>query len=469
MNSIKPQNQPGIASVFLTVFTIAVLMISACKKEQSKPEYPQGSNEKINSWVLDSLKRYYYWNDHLPQKADFSQAPLQFFNSIKNNSDRFSRLYLPEDLSTIPVSTRSLYGFDYAVIQGSANLQPVALVKFVLKDSPAARYGLKRGDYISRINGQRFTATNISTLEKDLLNGRTATIGMAEFKDGIYNDTIELNMIAGLTFEQPAVHQILESESTKTGYIYIDSFSPGISSSLIPVFTEFKNQGISELVLDLRYNSGGDVSEAAALCTMIAPGINYNSPFITYRGNKNGGIRNESFGVAATFDHQVNFNALLSANISLKRIFILATGATASASEVVINNLKPYLQVVLVGAKTMGKDEASFLIQDLREPKKVAWEMYPIIYKLSNASGQGGYAAGIEPDLQVSEFSQLPLLPFGNVNDPLISMALKQFAVQKKTGAVNRSASAVAVASVAMIYADTHIRKSTGSIVLTHR
>lgn len=458
-----------LIKLLMSGFCIGLIMISgACKKDNVKKEYPQGSNEQINTWILDSLNRYYYWAAELPKKPDLGQLPTNFFNSVRNGSDRFSQLYLPNQAGA--PSSRSLYGFDYAVIQEPVSQQVFGLIKCVLKGSPAERYGLKRGAYIRKINGKTFNNSNVAALDQELLTGRTTKLMLTELKDGVYADQPELNMIAGLTFDQPPVHQVIERGGAKIGYVYIDGFSGGLSRTLIPVFSGFKNDAVSDLIIDLRYNSGGDVSEAAGLCAMIAPGINYNTDFITYKGNKNGGQRKESIGAAATFDKRVEFNLLLQSNISMKRVFVLATGATASASEVLINNLKPYMQVKVIGEKTMGKDEASFLIRDERIPKQVDWEMYPIIYKLFNAQGQGGYQTGILPDLEVSEFSVLPLVPFGNVNDALLSKALTQISSQ---GKISQRLSSLAEPKSApqnsVVLSDSHLSKASRSIVLTHR
>lgn len=466
---IQNSRSHQLIKLLISGFCIGLIMIAgACKKDNVKKEYPQGSNEQINTWILDSLNRYYYWADELPKKPDLAQQPITFFNAVRNTSDRFSQLYLPNQAGA--PSSRSLYGFDYAVIQEASVQRTFGLIKCVLKGSPAERYGLKRGMYISKINGKSFSSNNVAALDQELLTGRNTKLTLAELKDGTYTDQPELSLLAGLTFDQPAIHQVIEREGKKIGYIYIDGFSGGLSRTLLTVFGGFKSSGVSDLIIDLRYNSGGDVSEAAGLCAMIAPGINYNTDFIIYKGNRNGGQRKESIGAAATFDKRVDFNSLLQNNISMNRVFVLATGATASASEVLINNLKPYMQVKVIGEKTMGKDEASFLIRDERIPKQVDWEMYPIIYKLSNAQGQGGYHSGILPDLELSELSVLPLVPFGNVNDALLSKALNQISSQK---IINQKLSSLhepeSIPQRRVILSDSHLSKARESIVLTHR
>ncbi|WGQ09291.1 S41 family peptidase [Pedobacter gandavensis] len=456
---------------------VMLLLLMSCKKDKSTPIYPEGSNEQINTWILDSLRKYYYWSDALPKTAALEQAPPAFFNSIRNSADRFSWLYLPSDASTFAISTRALYGYDYTIFEEPASKKVLCVIKSVLKGSPAERSGLKRGDYIRKLNGQEFSKDRIQILEKELISGRSCRLTLAKFQDGVFSEDRELNIIAGLTpYAQPAISQILESGGQHIGYIYLDDFSAGTLNGILPIFSQFKNIGLTDLIIDLRYNSGGEVSEAAGLCAMIPAGITAESPFITYKGNKNGGSRNESIGTAAADVPIIDFKAVLQLNLGLSRVFILTTAGTASAAELVVNNLKPYLQVKVVGAQTLGKDEASFLIEDQRSPKKVAWEMYPIIYKLFNANGQGGYQNGIPPDVAVNELNQLPLLPFGDVNDPLLKAALDQIGFLKPAALAGRGSKTSLLQQEngsgpgnAMVFSDTHQQKAENSIVFTHR
>lgn len=442
-----------------TALILLLVIVQSCKKNSAKPDYPAGTNENINTWILDSLKRYYYWNESLPGRPDITADPKQFLSSVRNTADRFSYIILPSDPSTSTASTRSKYGFDYSTFSEQSGGNIIGVIKQVLSDSPAFRAGLKRGDYIYQINGKQLNSANAAALQQEVISANKVLLGMDA-------GAVEIN--AGATFEQPSISKILLTGNVKTGYLYINDFNTGLASSLDHIFSNFKNAGVTELILDLRYNSGGQVAEAAGLCTMIAPGVNYGTPFITYKGNKNGGVKSESLGTAATFDRSLNFNTLLQHNLGLSRIFILGTGTTASAAEVIINNLKPHMQVILVGEKTRGKDEASFTIADARNPKQVEWELHPIVYKLFNAAGNGDYSAGITPDITIDELSSLPLLALGDASDPLI-----QAAISRITG--NSSiASATAKRSLnnlraGKVLTDTRMLDAANSLVFTHR
>lgn len=419
--SITNLNKTTYQFIYIVILLLTIL--SGCKKSSQKPDYPIGSNEHINTWILDSLKRYYYWNDQLPSSPNLSLAPKDFFNSIRNSSDRFSYITIPNDAATAIPGNRN-FGFDYTVVSDQNSSKAIGIIKVVLNDSPASRAGLKRGDYISKINGKTITVDNAQVLQTEILNSDHFSLGLAELKNNIWTDTRTVQLNKSIILDQREISKVIESDGKKIGYLYFLDFNGGLASSLTAAFSNFKSESIAELILDLRYNAGGQVAEAAGLCAMIAKNVSFNKPFIIYKGNKNGGTKTESIGTAATFDGTLNFNAILQQNLGLSRVYILSTAATASASEVMINNLKPFIQVILIGEKTRGKDEASFRILDARSPKQVNWEIHPIVYKLFNAQGIGGYSTGIAPDIKVNEMDNLPLLQPGDTADPMVRAAI---------------------------------------------
>ncbi|GGE65650.1 C-terminal processing protease CtpA/Prc [Pedobacter psychrotolerans] len=443
-------------------------MLSSCKKDQKKLDYPIGSNENINTWILDSLKRYYYWNEQLRADQDIALPPKDFFYSLRNPSDRFSYINLPGDATTITPSNRN-FGFDYTTVSDQNSTKVIGIIKVVLKDSPASRAGLKRGDYISKINGKTLTSANAQALQDEILNSDRFSMSLAEQTNNIWTDTRTVEISKGVILDQKEISRMIESDGKKIGYLYLIDFNAGLATSLSPVFSNFKAQGISDLILDLRYNAGGQVAEAAGICVMIAQNITYDKPFITYKGNKNGGTKTESIGVSSTFDRTLNFNALLQQNLGLNRVYVLSTATTASAAEIIINNLKPFIQVIQIGEKTRGKDEASFRIFDARNPKQVNWEMYPIVYKLFNAQGNGAYNLGIDPDVVINEMNTLPLLPLGDPGDPLIKTAIGRITgkISKSGIGINKALSGSFQAGNILL--DSRLQSTRNSTVITHK
>ena len=405
---------------------LSIIIISCIRTDDEVPNFPEGSTESVNLWVQDSMRRYYYWADQMPAKPDYHLPVKDFFKSLLSTQDRFSFLVNTSDSSTYPRSVRNMYGFDYAVLQ-LANGEVATVIKLVLKNSPASNAGLERGMMIRKINGQTITASNAEQLTSSIPTYTVLDLTVGNWQNGSLINEKDIKVYYGYSFEQPLVSKIFEQNGKKTGYLYIYDFPDGMTSALNQKFSEFKSLGIQELILDLRYNYGGSVSSAAALCSLIPSGISANSQFITYKGNKNGGEVKRTFSQQIAYDsNALDFNTLHTNSLNLNKVYILSSNSTASAAEIVINNLKPYLQVIQVGDVTLGKDMAGFAIEDKRKPKKITWQIHPVIYKVFNANGEGNYSNGIAPQISVNEYANLPLRSLGDGDEVLLSSVLSK-------------------------------------------
>ncbi|MCL8537726.1 S41 family peptidase [Chryseobacterium gallinarum] len=411
---------------FLTIpFVIIFTFLIACtNNDESVPVFPEGSTESVNVWVQDSMKRYYYWADQMPAKPDYRLPVKDFFKSLLSPQDRFSFIVNTADASSYPRSIRNMYGFDYTVIQQS-NGNVITVVKLVLKNSPAFNAGLERGMIITKINGTSVTAANAEAMASSMKELTILNLTVGSWKNGSVADEKEIKIYYGFSMEQPLLSKIFDKNGKKTGYLYIYDFPDGMTSTLYQKFAEFKGAGVQELILDLRYNYGGSVSSAAALCSLIPSGITSASPFIIFKGNKNGGEVKRTFAQQIAYDPKaLDFTTLRANALGLGKVYILTSNSTASAAEIIINNLKPYIQVIQIGDVTLGKDMAGFTVEDKRKPRKISWQIHPVIYKVFNAGGAGEYHDGISPQIAVSEYSYLPLLPLGDPGETLISTAL---------------------------------------------
>lgn len=412
---------------FLLLSFFVLLSIVSCRQDdEGIPDFPEGSTESVNVWVQDSMRRYYYWAQQMPQKPNYSLPTQDFFKSLLSPQDRFSFILNTKDASTYPKSARSMYGFDYTILQ-QPDGKIVTVIKLVLQNSPAQNASLKRGMIITKINGAVITSANMGTLSSSVINSSVLNLSVGDWNNGNIDNEKDITVYYGFTFHQSLVSKIFEHNGKKTAYLYVYDFPDGMAQLLSQKFSEFKSLGVQALVLDLRYNYGGSVSSAAALCAMIPAGISANSPFIIYKGNKNGGEVKMNFAQQIAYDKSApGFNILHANTLGFSKVYILTSESTASASEIVINNLKPYMEIIQVGGTTLGKDMAGFAIEDQRNPPKISWQIHPVIYKVYNANGQGEYNNGISPQISVNEFSVLPLLPLGDPNETVLSSALNK-------------------------------------------
>ncbi|UTX49081.1 S41 family peptidase [Chryseobacterium sp. MA9] len=422
----------------LQLIALVVLLISCTNNDESAPVFPEGSTESVNLWVQDSMKRYYYWADQMPEKPDYRLPVKDFFKSLLSSQDRFSFMVNTEDSSSYPRSIRNMYGFDYTVVKLASN-QVITVVKLVLQNSPAFNAGLERGMIITKINGKVITAANAESMASSIKDQTVVDLTVGKWQSGTVTDEKNITVYYGFSFEQPILSKVFEKNGKKVGYLYIYDFPDGMTQILNQRFAELKAAGVQELILDLRYNYGGSVSSAAALCSLIPSGLSSDSPFIIFKGNKNGGEVKRTFAQQIAYDPKaLDFNTLRANALGLQKVFILTSNSTASAAEIVINNLKPFMQVIQIGDTTLGKDMAGFVVEDKRKPRKISWQIHPVIYKVFNANGTGEYSNGISPLVIVNEYAGLPLLPLGDPNETLISSALNggyfKSAGQEKNG-----------------------------------
>ena len=393
------------------------LGFGACRKDRSKPDYPAGSNEYINSWILDSMKVYYYWNKTLPTKPNIGLAPADFFSSILNQSDRFSRLINPAVPESYYPSLVHNFGFDLAIYQQNGGAAKTVLT-LVVPQSQASLKNLQRGDVIKSVNGTIPSAVNMAGLILVAIKQRKLTLEV----EG--KGSIEVG--ASIVAENPVyLYKIFNAGGKTIGYLFYNAFEGRSKYQLQEAFNFFKAQQATELIIDLRYNPGGDIGMSAALGAAIA-NVNAGDVFVAYQGNANAGTIKENFGQAIgkiAAGYSFSFDEMKAMRLSLSRVFVLTGNHTASAAEFLVKGLRPWINVTQIGATTLGKDMASFTIEDNNAAKNNKWQIEPMIFKLYNSRGEGNYSTGLVPDQQVDEFGE-SLLPFGDANDPLIRYAL---------------------------------------------
>lgn len=410
---------------------VSGLLLASCHKDVDAPAGPVTSLE-VNRWILDSLQYYYYWNEGLPAKETDDGNAFQYFARLKNPADRFSILYDPNDGGTYPASVRQLYGAELTFISYAHAAQGVlGVIQLVQAGSPAASKGLHRGQVFTQVNGSLLTPANAAMLLNELVTNRQGRLTIAEINgSGQVVETGETSVAAGGATEEPAVQVsgILTEGGKKTAYLCFNYFDDFQSAAILNTFNEFKQQNVKRLVLDLRYSPGGSVAVAALLCALIGRNIGEKTVFAQYAGNKRLGKRVIDFGKAISLPEKgspVPFAQVKAMQLSLENVYILTGPHTASAAEMVINNLKPYIQVIHIGDTTLGKDEGMVTVIDHRSPKRVDWVMLPITYKLKNANGDGDYEKGIAPRYQLDELAELPLKPLGAADDPLVAKAIE--------------------------------------------
>lgn len=413
------------------------LILFSCKKDASLKE--PGSNEAINQWTLDQMRQYYYWNSKIGETNDYQQRPDVFFKSMLFQEDHYSMIMQTLNSDTYGNTLTNTFGFD--MVQLQATTGTIQLVSQVVPFSEADLLGLKRGDSLTHMNNELLDNSNMMSLINKSLHLPAIQLKRKDAK--IFN-------LPSSYISQPVVYTAkLISSSPSVGYIFLSQFDFSGAYSLLEAVQDFKSKQVQEIIVDLRYNPGGQVA-FASFCALLLADIQEDDIFAKYQGNKNFNNMEDTF--AAALQRQpdgYSFVAreVLKEGLHFKKMYILTGPNTASASEMLINGLRPYVQVIQVGDKTYGKDMASTTIsttEEIHGPER-AWHLIPMVYKIYNKLDQGNYSGGIAPEKAINEFAFLPLVPIGDEKDPLIQEVLYTInshrAKAKETAATNQNAS----------------------------
>ncbi|MBK1441376.1 hypothetical protein JHJ32_15355 [Parapedobacter sp. ISTM3] len=412
------------------VLVVSMLLMASCAKNEPRPG-GEVTNTEVNKWIVDSMRYYYYWNTSIPQdrNLNFNSSPQAFFESLLNRpADRFSWIQNAEDLrnelSGIIKTSGLGFGFFRIGERGAG-----AAIRYVLKGSPADLAGIKRGDIFTRVNGIELTVDSEGYVEnyQPLQGNEPFTLTRGIINGNVISEGEEISITPVENFQEKAIHMdsiLTTANGTKVAYLFYNRFLSNQAQELIDAFNRFKAGGVSELIIDERYNGGGDVGVASLLSALTHKGFNINSDFIRYEFNNN--FRDAVLTYADLFGAE-NGNVVSANNLGLSRVFILATGSSASASELVINNLRPFLgaaNVVHIGGTTRGKDDASITIVNSspRFKGENDWGIQPIVLKYKNRNGEGNFVNGLTPTYEVVE--TVPFAPMGSAEDPLIGSAL---------------------------------------------
>ena len=359
--------------------------------------------------------------------ADFL-TPEDCFAGLKSNQDPFSILVddyldLENALSGVRLTNGMIYGLVYYPNDAS---RVFGYVRYVLPNSDAAQQEVVRGMIFSSVDGVQLSDTNYT----DLLDTDSYTLSWATY-DGITVSPTgaTTSLVKTQQTQNPIqLRQVLEINGQKIGYLMYNAFTNEFDQALNNVFADFAAQGISDLVLDLRYNGGGSVKTATYLSGMITGQFN-GQIFYNEQWNSD---RQQVYASPGLFVNQMDNGTALN-TLGLNRVYVLTSPSTASASELVINGLTPYIEVVQIGTATRGKFQASFLLYDAPAPsftRSLAntghrYAMLPLVFKTLNAAGVTDYADGLVPDIELSEsFDNLGML--GTLSEPLLAQAIAE-------------------------------------------
>ena len=432
----------NIRMIFRRMLVLAIffaVIATACNEKDDPAPDVNNPNDAINAWIFDIMDEVYYWTDQLPAESATNDRldPVDYFNSLMVDEDRFSRIYPDyQDLLNQLEGRTTEAGYDFQPVQTGERI--VFQIKYVKDEnaSPAFLAGLERGDRITAINGTTITAENYITLIGETTNAHTITYERLNTETLAYEEMGDVALDVKIIEENPNfLDTVYTFGNHKIGYFMYTFFRPGISTQnpteyddeMDAVFASFKSEGVTDLIIDLRYNLGGAISSATNLASLIAP--NVTSSDILYENQWNDLYQNYIEGLENGDDilrgKFVEKAGNIGADLNAATVYVLVSRETASASELVINGLIPYMNVELIGFTTIGKNVGSIPIEDEDDPENT-YGLLPIVLKTFNSAGNSDYDQGFTPtgDKFINEY-QYPWYPEGDVRDPLIKKAVE--------------------------------------------
>jgi len=419
------------------VYLTLALLLGACSDEKDRgDDYEEG--DEVNLWVEKIMRQHYLWEDEIPDQGSLNQDldPEKFFSTLLSDKDGYEKKdgshqyfsYIEKKSSSTKASSANepSYGFEFATMEYSQSGRIYALVLYVLPNSPASDAGLKRGDWIYAIDETNLSKSNY----KMLLSGDAVSFSIAKYmpdnKAFVFDHTLDMPAAQPVE-DTPFLHNtIFEEGGRKIGYLVYNRFRTGpggtddltYDNHLKSLFQNYKSNGVTEFILDLRYNGGGLISCAQLLTSLLAPETALSKTFCLLKYNKKQESKNSTY----LFD---NSSSVKAGNLNLSRLYVLTGEMTASASELVINALIPYIgrdNIILIGDKTIGKPVGS---STYGEDQDVEWLLHPITVNISNANNEAEYSNGFTPDYPLNEFNlQQQLYPFGDRQELLLNFAL---------------------------------------------
>lgn len=394
---------------------LVMVVFWACEpKEDTLPVAPQ---QDVKKAIVESMREWYFWNGQLPTNIDLTKFATneELLNGIIYKPlDRFSYLTTQEAFNNSFVGRNAGHGFGFAFTADER-----VFVSFVFDEAPAGKDGWKRGWEIIQINGKPISEYKTSTGGYDFKLG-TSDPGISNtftFKLPDGSTTTRTNVKAEYQSNSVLDQRVFTVGGKKVGYWAYQSFkataglSPTRSTEVQKSMEYFQSQGIQELIIDLRYNGGGSVAVAEQICNYLIQTSNSGKLMYT---NKLNDMKSSSNTIR-------NFSKI--DNLNLSRIVFITSRGSASASELIINNLDPYMDVVLIGDNTFGKPVGSFPLSSYnRVLRDNNVELVPITFATANAQGKAEYFDGFPADFSVGD---TPQYAWGDTKDARLAAALQ--------------------------------------------
>lgn len=442
---------------------IVTVNVAGCSKvasfkiiQSAKNQSQSGTYADVDKWMLDYMKENYLWNEPLTKFTpdysldyeDFLISMLEYVDKdnhrnrddghwVNGQREYYYSFIEPQTsgramASRLSSNEETGSGITYIGAAYITTKDDVALIPLIVAPgTSAASIGIKRGDLITKVGGTKVNETNYLTLVERLVNGNTSIAVATVSSDQSSIKSEKTYQLGSTTFTDPSIYTskvMTVASGKKVAYLCYMTFEKDYDSELLDVFRQFKSEGATELVLDLRYNGGGHVLSSAVLGTLVAGNAHKNKVYnhTTYNASRTKAGEDGKYHIGSSNTPEGTYSKISTAlthSLNLSTIYVLTTENTASASELVINGLRGLdITVNIIGTTTNGKNVGMETISEIFSGTEYLFA--PITFYSQNAKNFRDYSDGFTPDLNIDE-SEYVYEDFGTETETLLYCALQ--------------------------------------------
>ena len=367
--------------------TLALFLMCACGEDRTY-EYLELTQE--NHWTYDRMSEIYLWNDSIkrPSRKEFFADCNRFFSSLLLRNDKYS--YSTDS------ATATGYGFDFALMRdplGKQNSRSYALVLFVEPGSPADKAGIRRGTWISKVGKKTLNSGNYGFLQRGEATSLCTSSIVLDEESMVYmwQDGDTLQMDAACEIEPAALYldTVYSMRGHNIGYVVCNRFTAEGGDAFAASLSRFGAEGVSDLIVDLRYCSGGSVAVANSVASAIIPQRYAGEVFCRLRYN------------AYNSGKDTVYTVLPTQTLGLEKVYFICGESTRGAAEALIASVRTilgYNNAVIIGEKSFGED---VMTEEIVSPYN--FSISPAVAYIENDNNSLSY--GVEPDYIVDELA----------------------------------------------------------------
>lgn len=394
-------------------------LVSSCGEDRSGEYYALITTQ---TWMYETMQQEYLYYQDIPEKKslNFFNKPSDFLNSMVSSKDKKSGSTFSH-IDSVFVITRSTsttptFGFEGTMVRAENGSYGIRVL-YTQENSPAEEVGLKRGDLIIAANNKKINSSDLFYITSPK---EAYLFTMGKLNERGFDTLQTVQMPSPRIVENKNIYKsdIMEIAGKRVAYIMYNEFGNNDTENLKQLFKDIAGQSVDDIILDLRYNPGGYVNIAQLVSTNLAPQEAMGNVFLKMTHNDK--INQTDI---------LNFEQSLLANgspVNYKNLYVITSSNTASASEIVINCLRPYMagRLIQVGTATFGKNVAQQLYTD--EEKAPMLEFWMTNSLLSNAEDFSDYyTSGLKPDYEKAENFKGELGELGTAQDSLMIPIIK--------------------------------------------